>query len=93
MKMVKKVAHRLMVGIAMSSMLFLASQRISAQSDENPQVTQLLTEARDRAAVLSTDADEMEALIRSDTSWQTHATMLEQVKEHVNQLGSIAEKL
>ena len=93
MKMVKNVVQRLMIGIAVSSMLFLASQQISAQSDENPQVTQLLTDARDKAAVLSADADEMESLIRSDVSWQTHAAMLEQVKEHVNQLGSIAEKL
>jgi hypothetical protein len=78
---------------AMGMMLLLASQQASAQSSENPQVTQLLTDARDKAAQLSRDADEMEALTRSDASWETHATMLEQVREHVNQLGRIAEKL
>ena len=93
MNLVKKVVHRLMAGVAVSSMLFLASQQISAQRDENPQVTQLLTEARDRAAVLSRDADEMESLTRTDASWETHATMLEQIKEHVNALGRVAEKL
>jgi hypothetical protein len=35
----------------------------------------------------------MEALIRTDASWQTHAAMLESVKEHVNQLGRIAKQL
>jgi leucyl-tRNA synthetase len=93
MKTVHKVVYRLMTCVAASAMLVLLSQQTAAQSDENPQVTQLLTEARDKAAVLSKDADEMESLIRTDASWQTHATMLEQVKEHVNDLGRIAEKL
>jgi hypothetical protein len=89
---IQNVAHRLMASVAVSVMLLLAAPQISAQ-DENPQVTQLLIDARNKAAELSKDADEMEALIRTDASWQTHATMLEQVKEHVNQLGRIAEQL
>src|SRR5579871_1761503 len=82
------------------SMLLLILPALSAARDsgaqnnqENPQVTQLLSQARDKAAVLSRDADEMEALTRSDVSWQSHASMLETMKEDVNDLARITEKL
>jgi hypothetical protein len=71
----------------------LAAPRALAQSAENPQVTRLLAEAKDKAAQLSRDADDMEALIRTDVSWQSHAIMLDQIREHVNDLGRIAKQL
>jgi len=83
----------MIVGALTISMLFLFSMPLLAQKQENPQVTQLLAEARDEAAQLSRDADEMESLIRSDVSWQSHAAMLETVKDHVNELGRIAAQL
>jgi hypothetical protein len=64
-----------------------------AQNTENPEVTRLLADARDKAAALSRDADEMESLIRSDASWETHAAMLDEVRGHVNALGRAAQKL
>jgi hypothetical protein len=93
MQTLRKMAAELMVGVLTVSMLFLFSTPLSAQKQENPEVTQLLADAREKAAELSRDADEMEALIRTDVSWQTHAAMLESVKEHVNQLGRIAAQL
>ncbi len=93
MQTLRKMTAELMAGILIVSMLFLFSMPLSAQQQENPEVTKLLADARDKAAELSRDADEMEALIRTDVSWQTHATMLESVKEHVNQLGRIATQL
>jgi hypothetical protein len=56
-------------------------------------VTRLLEDAREQAAVLSKDADEMEALTRSDVSWESHAYMLDKIKEDVNNLGRTAESL
>jgi len=93
MQTLRKMAVELIVGVLTVSMLFLFSTPLSAQKQENPEVTKLLADARDKAAELSRDADEMEALIRTDASWQTHAEMLESVKEHVNQLGRIAAQL
>lgn len=93
MQTLRKTTTGLMVGALIPSMLFLFSTPLSAQKQENPEVTQLLANARGKAAELSRDADEMEALIRTDVSWQTHAAMLESVKEHVNQLGRIASQL
>jgi len=93
MQTLRKTTTGLMVGALIASTLLLFSMPLSAVTPENPEITQLLTDARDKAAELSRDADEMEALIRTDVSWQTHATMLESVKEHVNQLGRIAAQL
>ena len=75
-------------------LLLFSSRAVSAASnEENPEVSRLLTEARDEAAVLAKDADEMEALTRSDVSWQTHAAKLEDIKDHVNNLGKTMAKL
>jgi hypothetical protein len=63
------------------------------QNDENPEVSLLLEDARAKAAVLSRDADEMEALTRSAVSWQTHASMLDTMKEDVNELARDVERL
>jgi hypothetical protein len=93
MRTLRKTTTGLMVGALIASTLLLFSMPLSAVTPENPEITQLLTDARDKAAELSRDADEMEALIRTDVSWQTHAEMLESVKEHVNQLGRIAAQL
>ena len=87
--------HCLAAGALMASILLLACPLLLAveSTEENPQVTQLLSEAREKAAVLSRDTDEMESLTRSDVSWQTHASMLETMKEDVNDMGKIVERL
>ena len=93
MQTLRKTTTGMIVGALTISMLFLFSMPLLAQKQENPQVTQLLADAREKAAELSRDADEMESLIRTDVTWQTHAAMLETVKDHVNQLGRIAAQL
>ena len=93
MQTLHKTTTGLMVGALIASMLFLFSTPLSAQKQENPEVTQLLADTRDKAAELSRDADDMESMIRADVSWQSHADMLELIKTHVNQLGKIAAQL
>jgi hypothetical protein len=75
-------SHCLAAGALMASILLLACPVLLAveSTEENSQVTQLLSEAREKAAGLSRDADEMESLTRSEVSWQTHASMLETMK-------------
>ena len=74
-------------------MFFPLWLRAAASTEENTEVTRLLIDARDEAAVLSKDADEMEALIRSDVSWQSHAAMLNTIKDHINNLAQTINKL
>ena len=74
-------------------MLFLVPVLVLALQEENGEVSQILQDARDKAAVLSRDADEMEALTRSDVSWQSHASMLDTMKDDVNALSQDVQKL
>ena len=74
-------------------LLLSVSGRAIAVRDDSQQLTQVLGEARDEAAELARDADEMESLIRTDVSWQTHAVMLDHIKDHVNNMARIVAKL
>jgi hypothetical protein len=60
---------------------------------ESQQLTDLLSDASNEALELASDADEMQSLILNDTSWVTHALMLAKVKEHVDNMALIIEKL
>ena len=93
MRILNQETYRLVTGVLLTSMLLLLSALAPAQSEENAEVSRLLSDAREKAAVLSRDADEMEALTRSDVSWQTHAAMLDTMKEDVNDLAKSVEKL
>jgi hypothetical protein len=79
--------------LLISTLLLAIPVHAVETADENPEVTRALADAREKAAVLSRDADEMESLTRSDVSWQTHASMLETMKEDVNEIGKIVHKL
>ena len=80
-------------GVLVALLCFSFPLFAPAQSQDNPEVTQLLADARQEAADLAKDADDMEALLRNDVSWQTHAEMLHSVAEHVNTLGRTVEKI
>lgn len=84
-----------LIALALLTSMFLLSGLAPAQqnNEENAEVSRLLSDAREKAAVLSRDADEMEALTRSEVSWQSHAAMLDTMKEDVNELAKSVEKL
>ena len=93
MRIASMEKSHLVVGILIALLSFLLPARVFALRDENDQLAQVLGEARIEAAELAKDADETESLIRNDVSWQTHANMLDGVKEHVNNLARIIDKL
>jgi hypothetical protein len=96
MRILHNGTRRLAAGASITLILIVFSSLAfarAASNDENGEVIRLLADAREKAAVLSEDADEMEALTRSEVSWQSHAAMLETIKEHVNDLGRTMEKL
>jgi hypothetical protein len=84
---------RLVACLLVALLSFSSPARMFALRPESDQLTQLLGEARMEAGQLAKDADETESLIRSDVSWQTHAVMLDGVKEHVNNMARIIDKL
>ena len=83
----------LVVGLVVALLWFSLPPRVFALREESDQLAQLLGEARNEAGELARDADETESLVRNDVSWQTHAAMLDSVKEHVNNMGRIIDKL
>ena len=93
MRSLGKGRYHFVTGALLTSILLLLSALAPAQNEENAEVSRLLSDAKEKAAVLSRDADEMEALTRSDVSWQSHAAMLETMKEDVNDLARSVEKL
>jgi hypothetical protein len=71
----------------------IVNQAVAIRNAENPDVRDLLSLAAQQAASLNYDADQMQSLLRSDVTWQAHATLLDSVKDHVNQLGRTVAKL
>ena len=80
-------------GVLMTFLLLPVSGRAVAVRQDSQQLTQVLGEARDEAAELARDADEAESLIRNQVSWETHAAVLDRVKDHVNNMARIVDKL
>jgi hypothetical protein len=85
--------NQLLASVLVALLFFPLLGRPAGLREESPQLAQTLDEARMEAGELARDADETESLIRSDASWQTHADMLDRVKEHVNNLARITQKL
>jgi hypothetical protein len=93
MRIASGAKNYLVMGILVTSLSLSLPTRVFALRGESDQLAQLLGEAQNEAGELARDADETESLIRNDVSWQTHADMLERVKEHVNNMGPIIDKL
>src|ERR1700744_1644082 len=93
MRIASKAKNLWVIGILIPSLSLWLPTRVFALRGESDQLAQLLGEAQNEAGELARDADETEALIRNEVSWQTHAEMLERVKQHVNNMGRIIDKL
>ncbi len=56
-------------------------------------VATLFQEARATALQLRRDAATMETYTRSNLSWQSHASQIEEIKRHINKAGSILSEM
>lgn len=65
----------------------------AADVSDSEQVSRLLSEAKTMAFQLKEDAVAMESYTRSNAGWESHATAIMEIKEHVNALGRQAMKL
>jgi hypothetical protein len=76
------------------TLILCVSPKLHAvERQDNAQVTDLLSEAAQEAAQLSRDADDMESLLHSDVSWESHADMLNRIRDDVNTLGKTVARL
>lgn len=93
MRMASMTKNQLLALVLVGLLFLPVLGRSIGVREESSQLAQTLEQARAEAAELARDADETESLIRSDVSWQTHAVALERVKEHVNNMGRIIQRL
>lgn len=60
---------------------------------DSAQASKLLQQAKVSAAQLKTDSEEMESFTSNRLSWQSHATQINRIREHVNRSGKILAEL
>ena len=95
MNIYRNVAFFAILGFLLAACLVVspamrAADRPALDSDE---ITKLLAEAKTEAFDLKNDAEKLESFTRSKISWEHHATVIEQMKEHVNEVGRLVAKM
>src|SRR3954451_20372185 len=68
---------------------------VSADSrkTDSEQVSKLVSDAKSEALLLERDAEQLSAFTQSHLSWQSYADQLNQIRTHVNTVGSIIQQL
>lgn len=72
--------------IATIAMLLAFSFAARAQSSDSPRVNELLKNVKGHAALATHDAELLESFTRSNLSFESHATQINMIKEHINNL-------
>jgi hypothetical protein len=89
-----KAGRRLLaITIFVTTALLPPTLRSITRKPPNAEVASQFDAAKTEASELARDADDMTALVRNDTSWQSHADTLNRIADHVNNMGKILEKL
>jgi uncharacterized protein YkvS len=66
--------------------LLLPAGMLAAQNPDSPAITKLLDEVKSHAAQADDDAHTLASYTLSNLDWRTHASELNRIKEHVNDL-------
>ena len=67
--------------------------RAAASSVDSPQVTALLNDVKSGASELKRDSETLDSYTRNSLTWQSHASQLSKIKDHINNLGQTIQKL
>jgi hypothetical protein len=60
---------------------------------DSEQISSLLSEAKAEAVELRQDAEKMETFTRSKLSWESFATKINEISDHINKTGDLATRL
>lgn len=85
--------RQLLLALLLLPTYLMMANRAMGLQNADQDVRDLLSLAAQQSASLDYDADQMQSLLHNDVAWQTHASLLESVKEHVNQLSRTIAKL
>ena len=80
-------------GLLLAGFLAMTAASKAAQAPDSEQVSKLLSEAKTMAFELKEDAVTMESFTRMNVSWESHATAINQIKDHINALTAQTAKL
>lgn len=91
----RKMQYALAFALVMAASLYLLPALYASDNPvaDSPQVSDLLTQAKSHAMQLRNDADTMRQYATSGLTWQSHAVQINTIKEHVNNLGKVLQKM
>lgn len=90
-----KTRYVLGLALVMAAFLYLlpALQAAHGPVADSPEVSELLSQAKTHAIRLRNDADQMHHFSLSRMSWESHATQISMIKDHINNLGKVLQKM
>lgn len=91
----KKIVFVAILGLLVGGYLMItpALGAVDKSTLDSDEMSKLLSQAKTEALELKMDAEKMESFARTKLSWESHATAVELVKEHVNAVGRLVVKL
>lgn len=91
----RKARYALGLALLVAASLYLLPvlQAADNPAPDSPEVSDLLTQAKDHAVQLRNDSDTMQQYATSGVAWQSHATQINTIKDHVNNLGKVLQNM
>lgn len=83
----QKIASTMSFVLCAAGLVAFSHAARAASPPDSEHVTRLLSDVKTQAVILSVDADTMEGYSRSGASWQSHASVISQMREHINKAG------
>jgi hypothetical protein len=83
----------LVPAVVMTGLLSTSFSAIAADVPDSEQVSKLLSDAKTMAFQLKEDAAAMEGFTRMNVSWESQASQINLIRDHINALGRQATRL
>jgi hypothetical protein len=91
----RKARYVLGLALLMAAALYLlpALQASNSPVADSPEVSDLLSQAKNHAVQLRDDADTMKQYGKSKMAWESHVAQINTIRDHVNNLGKVLQKM
>jgi hypothetical protein len=90
----RKLVSQISLGLLAGALAFATTTLYGAQAPKDSrEVSSILADIKTEAIQLRDDADQLKAFTHSTFSWESHASKVEQMKDHINNAGKSLSKL